>query len=440
MTALVPEPGSGARRLAEIVDAVAGRRREIARLQAAEAALLSEAMDVALEQMGPPSRDLDAPYDVPVRSAAAQIAVAVRVSDRTVQAWMDAAHTLCDRFPATHAALGEGRIERSHAQVIAEAGVNILDGESRAEFEGAVLPVAERESANRLRPIARLLAQRIHPIPLADRHRAAATRRGVWLREGVDGMGELGFSGPMVQVAAIKSRLDLLARDVVDARHGRSGGDPGDALEGLNEPCSRDTRSMGEVRFDVAADLLLTGHAAPRDSEDSIPAGDAIRARVQITVPVLTLLGRSDEPAEIVGHGPIDLDTARNLAGDAPGWDRVLTHPVTGCVLAVDRYRPTAEQRRLLAVRDEHCRFPGCRQPAHRCDIDHTIPAEHDGPTEICNLAHLCRRHHTLKHHSAWKVRQHPTGVLEWTSPSGHTVPDIPARTLVFAAVDPPPF
>ncbi|KZE90636.1 hypothetical protein AVP41_00155 [Microbacterium sp. TNHR37B] len=150
----------------------------------------------------------------------------------------------------------------------------------------------------------------------------------------------------------------------------------------------------------------------------------------------------------LAGRSPIDTDTALRLAGTAPGWDRVLTHPISGGVLAVDRYRPSEHLRRVLSVRDEHCRFPGCRVPVRRCDIDHTVAREHDGPTDVTNLAHLCRRHHTLKHHSAWRVTQTPGGVLHWTSPLGRDYPDAPARTLVFTtdgdtsgtAPDPPPF
>jgi hypothetical protein len=147
---------------------------------------------------------------------------------------------------------------------------------------------------------------------------------------------------------------------------------------------------------------------------------------------VLTALGHDTAPAELTGHAPIDTATALRLAGTATGWDRVLTHPITGTVLAVDRYRPTDHLKRILRVRDEHCRFPGCRIPTRRCDIDHTIAAEHDGPTELTNLAHLCRRHHTLKHHSAWRVKQTPDGILHWTSPTGKVYPDLPARTLTF--------
>ncbi|RZK51922.1 MAG: HNH endonuclease, partial [Pedobacter sp.] len=48
------------------------------------------------------------------------------------------------------------------------------------------------------------------------------------------------------------------------------------------------------------------------------------------------------------------------------------------------------------------CRFPGCNQPATASDIDHTTDWQHGGPTNLDNLAHLCRKHHRLKHHTAW--------------------------------------
>jgi hypothetical protein len=326
--------------------------------------------------------------------------------------------------------------------VIAEAGASLPDAGSRARYERVVLPVAERETVGRLRPVAQVAAQRIHPVPAAERDRAAAAGRRIWKRADVDGMAELGMVGPAATIEAVYARATTLGMTVVAARRSarptRTEGE--DALDGLDaQPPAPDARSLDEIRFDVVADLLLTGHATAAASDASVPTSEAIRVHVQLTIPVLTLLGRSDEPATLAGHGPIAIDEARRLAAAAPGWDRVLTHPITGCVLAVDRYRPTNEQRRLLAVRDEHCRFPGCRQPVSRCDIDHTIAREHDGATDVGNLAHLCRRHHTLKHHSAWRVRQRAAGVLEWTSPTGQVVSDVPARTLVFSASSAPP-
>ena len=197
-----------------------------------------------------------------------------------------------------------------------------------------------------------------------------------------------------------------------------------------------DTRTMGQLRADILADLLLGGSPVAHGGLDGITA------HVQVTIPVLTLAGVDDEPALLTGHGPVDSDTARRLAATAPGWDRVFTHPCTGAVIAVDRYRPSADLVRHLRARDERCRFPGCIRPSSRCDIDHTIDAAMGGPTRLDNLSHLCRRHHTLKHATAWTVRQRPGGILEWTSPTGRTHVDRPPATVRFvpAEDDPPPF
>jgi hypothetical protein len=67
-----------------------------------------------------------------------------------------------------------------------------------------------------------------------------------------------------------------------------------------------------------------------------------------------------------------------------------------------------------------------------RCDVDHTVDHQHGGPTDVCNLAHLCRRHHSLKHETSWQVEQLDGGVLVWTSPLGRTYTDEPAPGLRF--------
>lgn len=434
-------------RIESVLDALADTRRSIAALHAEEVRLLAEATELATEHAQLATPDLDA--DIPLRSMSAQIGACLRVSDRTVQRRMSEAVTLDGRFPATLAALARGDIDRSHALVIVEAGLAIDDAEAREVYERAAVDVACRETPGRLRPAVRTLAHRLHPIPLDERHRAAAARRGVWVRGAEDGMAELVASLPAAIAHGIHDRLSQLARTVRPslgpAPTASDGGDEGDddatdVRDALLDTSSslRDSRSLGEIRADVLADLLLTGHATASISARSTAVSAAIVAHVQITVPALTLLGSDTRPAELAGHGPIDPGTARILAAGAPGWERVLTDPASGCVLAVDRYRPTEHLRRVLRIRDEHCRFPGCRQPARRCDVDHTVARQHDGPTELGNLAHLCRRHHVLKHHSAWRVRQRPDGVLEWTSPTGRSYPDRPARVLTFLTADGP--
>jgi hypothetical protein len=429
--------------VAALLDALATTRRDRAALEAREARLLAAAVDLTRAQDATPGPS--EVRDIPLRSLSAQIGAMWRASDRTVQRQLSDAVVLVGSFPGTHAALEAGEVSRAHVSVIVNEGMLIPDNEARALYEAAVLEVARRETPGRLRPAARLLANRLHPVPLETRHALAATARNVWVRDLDDGMAELIATLPAALAHGIRDRLDRYARREIDARRELDArrDRPVDAPD--TGPATTDTRSIGEIRTDVFTDLLLTGHASAEVSNASIPEGDAIVAQVHVTLPVLTAIGHDTAPAELTGHAPIDTATALRLAGTATGWDRVLTHPITGTVLAVDRYRPTDHLKRVLRVRDEHCRFPGCRMPTRRCDIDHTIAAEHDGPTEITNLAHLCRRHHTLKHHSAWRVRQTPDGVLHWTSPTGRSYPDRPARTLTFTTGDtepepPPPF
>ncbi|MEB0268080.1 HNH endonuclease, partial [Cryobacterium sp. 10I5] len=76
-------------------------------------------------------------------------------------------------------------------------------------------------------------------------------------------------------------------------------------------------------------------------------------AQVNVTVPVLTLLGKSAEPGYLAGYGPIDPETARRLAAGAPSFTRLLTHPETGVVLSMgrDTYKVPAALKKWLEVR-----------------------------------------------------------------------------------------
>ena len=143
----------------------------------------------------------------------------------------------------------------------------------------------------------------------------------------------------------------------------------------------------------------------------------------------------------LTGTPAVDTETARRLAGDAPGWDRVFTDPVTGTVVDVDRYNPLMSQRRFLGARDVLCRTMGCRRPAHHHQLDHNFEHHDGGPTSIHNLAGFCPPHHAVKTETEWVVKQLPGGTLEWTSPLGHTYTERPQPRVVFQDVgEPPPF
>ncbi|WP_353807265.1 HNH endonuclease signature motif containing protein [Agromyces sp. SYSU T00194] len=81
-------------------------------------------------------------------------------------------------------------------------------------------------------------------------------------------------------------------------------------------------------------------------------------------------------------------------------------------------------------MRDGTCRFPGCDRRADASEIDHTVDWAAGGETGHDNLAHLCARHHHLKHEAGWRVVQRGGGVLEWRSPLGREYTTDPAEPM----------
>lgn len=114
---------------------------------------------------------------------------------------------------------------------------------------------------------------------------------------------------------------------------------------------------------------------------------------------------------------PVTVDGQGNpVAVHTPGGDALDPH--TAAVLICDAYlQPvvidengnplnlgrtsrffTPDQRKAMTLRDGGCVFPGCDQPASRCDCHHRTPWQDGGLTNIGHGAMLCRRHHGLVH------------------------------------------
>ncbi|TFV82443.1 HNH endonuclease [Microbacterium sp. dk485] len=418
----------------------------IARAQAARIRHHAALVEVALEQTARMTSRDSREREMPMRSLAAEIAFATHVHDLTAQKELNDAYTLVSKLPATVAALQEARISQRHVTVMLDVGVGIDDDDVREAWEQTVLDFAVKETPGRTKAYARELAEAVNPVGMDERHARAAETRGVSILDLDDGMALLQLRLPAALAYGIRDRIRRQARvirDEANAERARRGDDPASAPDAGAEPAVDDARTLAQIGADVAADMLLTGAPAiDPTTGDRHPGGlGAIQAHVQVVVPVLTLLGTVGSGASLHGQVPIDPDTARRLTAHAPGWDRVLVHPVTGTVLEVDRYTPRPDQRRFLQARDQHCRGFGCRQPAHRCQIDHNSEHHDGGRTAVGNLAHLCVRHHTLKSETAWTVRQRADGTLEFTSPLGSTYTDDPPPRVVFIPdTDPPPF
>jgi len=343
----------------------------------------------------------------PIESFRAEVAAALRIPERTASIVIDEGFALSTRLPATLAALRHGAITPRHARILMSE-TSCLDDDTRADVERRALRESHRSTGDFARLVRRWCRRR-DPLTAADRHRTAFGERYATRQPAPDGMSYFTTLITAVEAVAIDTRLDDAAR----------------ALHLAGDP-----RTFAQLRADIFTDVMLD-----RVSRDD-RAYRGMKPTVVVTVPALTLLGRSSEHGELEGYGPIDAETARELASEAPELRRMPVDPHTSVPLALGRekYRPSRSLRLWLRLRDRTCRFPGCANPVTTADIDHTRDWVHGGSTNPDNLAHLCRKHHTLKHQSGWRVEHSTAGTLEWTSPLGRRyvsrspAPDPPMR------------
>ncbi|MGZ0069639.1 HNH endonuclease [Microbacterium arborescens] len=446
-----PDAGSSSSPYAGIVDRVSEADDLLHAAHIAMTRALAEAGRTAVQRARTSERPRGMGSDMEMRSIAAEIAGVRRSHDRRAQSEIDHALTIVDDYPAVFEAWEQQRITRDHVDVVVKMGCGLAD-DIRPDYERQAIAICERDIASRVREPLRNLAARMGSESFAERHRSAAAKRGVWVTHGTDGMSELGATLPTVIATGIHDRLTAMAQSVKDARATAAdtlvtdAAGEGSAGEGSAAP---DVRTMDQLRADILGDLLLGGAPVvdPTYGRDGAGPLGAIRAQVQVTLTSETVTGVDDAPAELVGASLIDADTARKLAGRARIWNRLFIDPVTRTPVEVDTYRPPAAMSRLLKARDQHCRFPGCRRAAIRCELDHTIDHALGGHTHIFNLAHLCQRHHSMKQFTKWEVRQVGGGVLEWTSPLGRVYrEDVPIPSVCFVPDsggppdEPPPF
>ncbi|QDG65582.1 DUF222 domain-containing protein [Pseudarthrobacter sp. NIBRBAC000502772] len=389
---------------------------EISRLDAKSAALkawLAAGYNSAAEALAGPAAS---PEDNTGQEMAvvAEVACVLTVSERAAGALLAEARFLTTALPLTLSALQAGTISWQHARIMVDETVNLDPAGAQAleahfldphavnparGFAGELIP-------GRFRHKARTWRERHHPVSIEKRHIKSAADRRLEYAPDRDGMAWLSAYLPADQAAAIWDRATTAAR----------------ALQGPDED-----RNLSQLRADTLATCLLTNNITGggtgdegREKTGGIPSP---RAQVLITVPVMALLGVTDEPAMLDGYGPIPPSMARHLIADgAESFHRVLIDPRDGAPLEIGRtsYRLTKAQRQWLRLRDGKCPFPGCSNHSLDNEADHLLAWAHGGTTGISNLGQPCRKHHRLRHITGWKpttaTKNEPPG---WISPTG---------------------
>jgi Domain of unknown function (DUF222) len=342
------------------------------------------------------------------RATGAEVAGALGVSFTSAMLLAGSAETLVDRLPAVLAALSDGRIGLYAAKQLAGASDAVArelltpDVDEALALESAqLLPGQVRSAAD-----ARLSA--LDPAAAAARAEAARARCDVWTLPKADGVASFGATLPAEQALACWDTLDSQARGL------RAAGDE---------------RAIAQIMCDTLVERV-TGAAR---------AGRAAAVELQVVITDQALLGVSDDPATLVGHGPIPAGLAVQLSAETQAWvRRLLTDPVTAAVETAEAKRRrffAGAARDLVKLRDRRCRSPFCDAPIR--DVDHRVEHSAGGKTETGNADGYCQRCHHLKDHadiSVTRVRA-PEALpdahrIAWRLPSGRTYQSIAPPAL----------
>ncbi|MFB8370518.1 DUF222 domain-containing protein [Pseudarthrobacter sp. NPDC055928] len=365
--------------------------QEACRLQAATAAFIVHAAAGFADATRAMSRPDEQPHQrlAQEMGIVSELACVMTVSERSASALLAQAHELTTALPLTLAALQSGDLSWQHSRVMVDettgldaAGAAALE----ARFLGPDVPDAAKRCPagdlvpSRFRAKARTWRERHHPVSIEKRHARSVLDRRLEYVPDRDGMAWLSAYLPADQAAGIWNRTTATAR----------------TLQGPAE-----TRTMTQLRADIAAQLLLSAGFTPsspaagstdtapgnsagtcsvsvnggvaRSTSDGtrtstgfsdgtatssndvvaggVPAADSANAsdvaagqvpspaaQVLVTVPVFALMGLTDEPADLDGYGPIPASMARKLVADgSSSFRRILVDPRDGAPLEIGR-------------------------------------------------------------------------------------------------------
>ncbi|MEV6906267.1 DUF222 domain-containing protein [Amycolatopsis sp. NPDC051071] len=326
------------------------------------------------------------------RSVTQEVALGLSLVDGAAGSLVATGVALTSRLPRTLSLMDRGLLSGLGAQKVAEA-TSWLSVEDSLKADVVLESRLPNKNSIQVRRAANYVATKTDPAGAVRRTTERRKRRRLSVVQGGAGVASIEVvDGPAEKITAAYQRINREAW----------------ALRKQGE-----ARTMDQLRADVAVDLLLGGEG-----------GVSERTEVFLYMDLFTYLGLNDDPVEMAGHGHIPADLARHIAtGPDTVLRRIITDPVGGQIqdLSRTRYRPDAATAEFVRVRDRECRRPGCSRAAQDCELDHSIPWQFQGETNVADLVTYCRRDHRLKDEPGWVYRLEPDGTLRVTTPTGQT-------------------
>ncbi|WP_414945305.1 DUF222 domain-containing protein [Amycolatopsis sp. cmx-11-32] len=326
-----------------------------------------------------------------VRSVVQRVAMTLSLVEDFAGSLVSTGVALTSRLPRTLSLLDRGLVDGYSAQKVAEATA-WLSNEDSLVADAVLESRLPKKNSTQVRKAASY-AGKADPAGAGKRSDESRNRRRLSVTQGDAGVASIEVvDGPAEKVNAAYQRIHREAKAL--KKHG-------------------DTRTMDQLRADIALDLLLSGKG-----------GAVERAEVFLYMDMFTYLGLNDDPVTMAGHGHIPASLGCHIAtGPNTVLRRIITDPLSGQVqdLGRTRYRPDAAMAEFVRVRDRECRRPGCDRAAQACELDHSIPWQFQGETSVADLVTYCTRDHRLKDEPGWVYHLTPDGTLIITTPTGQT-------------------
>jgi hypothetical protein len=335
------------------------------------------------------------------RSVCAQVGLARRDSPTKGNRHVGLARALVRELPGVLRVLERGQTSEWRVTVIARETAH-LSVEQRAEVDAAIAGELAGWGDARTEREARAWAQRLDPQGAAERAAKAAADRRVTVRSAPDCMTYVSALLPVKDGVAVFGQLHRAA------------------LAGAVDVDEH--RSRGQIMADELVRRVLT----PAEGAAEVPG-----VEVHLVMTDRALADADDEPAQLVGIGPIPAPVARDLVRAderTKVWVRRLyTDPATGALAATDARRRDFPHvaRMFLTARDQVCRTPWCGAPIRH--TDHAVAVAKGGETDMRNGNGRCARCNLTKDQRGWatKVRD---GTIVTTTPTGHRYRSRPPR------------